>query len=187
MFNFTELTYVLNGSSICLQNLKNKLYLSLNMSNYKFQVTGYHPYLANHNFEKELKQISKFKIVLSSMPNYTLNTPKSIITFGTQVSLMSTNNMFLVATNNGELKLESLKGDMTLSSMNLPINSKFTIIDPYNQSNFSKPFLFNDEFLLKSTFGGYLSLNLKDDNQNYNSDNINQVITNSMIVVEESI
>ena len=188
MFNFIELTYVLNGTSICLQNLKNKLYLSLNMSNYNFQVTGYHPYLANHTFETEIKQISKFKIVLSSMPNYTLNSPKSTITFGTQISLISPNNMFLVATNNGELKLESLKGDMSLSSINLPINSKFTIIDPYNQNNFSKPFLFNDEFLLRSTFGGYLSLNLQNnDNNNFNYDNINQVITNNMIIVEDCI
>ena len=81
------------------------------------------------------------------MPNYLLNSPSSIITFGTQVSIMTPNNMFIVATNDGQLRLEALKGDQTLTSINLPNNSKFTLIDPLHQSNFSKPLLFNDKIV----------------------------------------
>ena len=171
MFNFTDLTYILNGTPISFLNCKNNLYLSLDMSNYNFKVNGIHPYLYNNNFEKEIKTITKFILVLSSMPNYLLNSPSSIITFGTQVSIMTPNNMFIVATNDGQLRLEALKGDQTLTSINLPNNSKFTLIDPLHQSNFSKPLLFNDKIVLRSNFGKYLSLS--DDNNPEKQNNVN--------------
>lgn len=182
MFNFTDLTYILNGTPISFLNCKNNLYLSLDMSNYNFKVNGIHPYLYNNNFEKEIKTITKFILVLSSMPNYLLNSPSSIITFGTQVSIMTPNNMFIVATNDGQLRLEALKGDQTLTSINLPNNSKFTLIDPLHQSNFSKPLLFNDKIVLRSNFGKYLSLS----NENV-PDKINNVNSNGMIILDESI
>lgn len=187
MFNFTDLAYVLNGTPIAFLNTKNHQYLSLDVSNFSFKVNGNHPYLINKEFEKEIKTVTKFTLVLSSMPNYEANSPRSIITYGTQISFMAPNQMFLVATNNGELKLEPLKGDMSLSSMNLPINSKFTVIDPYNQSNFSKPLLYNDEIVLRSNFGGYLCLSGNQDLNNTNSDSIYAVNSNGMIIIEDSI
>lgn len=183
MFNFTELAYVLNGTPISFQNTKNKLYLSLDTSNSNFKVNGYHPYLSNIQFKSEIKTITQFTVVLSSIPDYINNTPRSIISYGTQVSLMSPNEMFLVATNNGELRLEGLKESNTLSVKSLPINSKFTIIDPYNPSNFSKPLLYNDEVVLRSTFGGYLVLSFNQENP----DLINTVNSNGMMIIEESI
>ena len=187
MFNFTELAYVLNGTPIAFLNTKNNQYLSLDMSNYSFKVNGTHPYLINKEFEKDIKTVTKFNLVLSSMPNYEANSPRSIITYGTQISFMAPDQMFLVATNNGELKLEKLKGDMSLSSMNLPINSKFTVIDPYNQANFSKPLLYNDEIVLRSTFGGYLSLSSNSELSSTNPDALYAVNSNGMIIIEDSI
>jgi hypothetical protein len=70
---------------------------------------------------------------------------------------MIKDDMFVSCTNNGEVRLESLRGDKTLSALNLPVNSKFTIIDPFNQTNISKPLIYNDEIILRSTFGTYLS------------------------------
>ena len=158
MFNLADLAYVLNGTPIALLNNKNGQYLSLDLRNYTFSVDGTHPYLTNKDFENETKITSKLILVLSSMPNYELNSPRSIITYGAKVCFMTPNHLFVVATDKGELRLEPLKGDKALNSANLPMNSNFIVINPYNQSNYSQTILYNDDVIFRSTFGGYLSL-----------------------------
>jgi hypothetical protein len=150
MLNFSELAYLYNGTSICLSNNKNRQFLNFDNTELKFKANGIHPFLINKEFDNT--NITQFRIFLSSNPK-----SKSILTYGNQVSLMIRDDMFISCTNNGEVRLESLRGDKTLSAINLPVNSKFTIIDPFNQTNISKPLLYNDEIILRSTFGTYLS------------------------------
>ena len=175
MLNNLDLFYILNGTEISLQNQKNELFLTLESSeslstpkrdtssiekdiNYSFKVSGIHPYLLNNDFEQEIKTISKFRLVLSSMPDYSSTKERSIIKYGDQISLMLPNNFFIVATNDGDLKIEMLKCDQVLSSVNLPINSKFTIVNPENKFPSNKPLFFDDIIILRSSFGGNLSL-----------------------------
>ncbi|MCQ2818221.1 MAG: hypothetical protein MJ252_13220 [archaeon] len=184
MLNYLELSHILNGSPIALLNARNGKYLSFNASNNSFDVTGIHPYLLNKEFEKELKTKTEFHMVLSSMPNYTANTPRSSMQYGTQISFMTDDQMFLVATRDGGLTLESLKGDQSLISTNLPANSKFTFIDPYNAGLYSKPLLFNDQVVLRSSFGGYLGLDMDSDDQQRQI-GPEKAISNGMIIAEE--
>ena len=168
MINSIELFYVLNGTQISLMNQKNRLYLNLesstdptnknNSSKCSFKVSGIHPYLLNNDFEQEIKIISKFYIVLCSMPDYKSSKERSVIKYGDQVAFMLPNNLFIVATNDGDLKIQRLEGDQTLSSVNLPINSKFTILPPENNFPSNKPILFDDIIILRSAFGGFLGL-----------------------------
>ena len=174
MINNLELFYILNGTEISLQNQKNNLFLTLEIfqslstpqkesfsnqknSKFSFKASGIHPYLLNNDFEQEIRTISKFTIVLSSMPDFTSNKERSIIKYGDQVSFMLPNNLFIVATNDGDLKLQRLNGDQTLSSINLPHNSKFTIIPPENKFPANKPLFYDDIIILRSSFGGNLS------------------------------
>jgi gamma-tubulin complex component 2 len=173
MMNFTDIAYITNGTLISLLNSKNKQYVALDSNLNLFKVNGIHPFLINKDYEKENSISSEFYIFQSSSPNKN----KNILTFGTQVTLMTKDQMCLVATNNGEVRLEALKGDKTLNSYNLPQNSKFTLIDPFNNNNISKPLLFNDEIILRSTFGSYLILNSFDISMN----------SNGMIISEETI
>ena len=175
MISNVELFYILNGTDISLQNQKNELFLTLetssslsnayqnssnNQTNLKssFKVSGIHPYLLNNDFDQEIRTISKFKIVLCSMPDFSSTKERSIIKYGDQVSFMLPNNLFIVATNDGDLKLQRLNGDQTLSSINLPLNSKFTIIPPENKFPANKPLFYDDIIILRSSFGGNLSL-----------------------------
>ena len=170
-----ELFYILNGTEVSLQNQKNKLFLTLetslplsgqaylnnqNQKNTKssFKVSGIHPYLLNNDFDQEIRTISKFRMVLSSMPDYKSNKERSIIKYGDQVSFMLPNNLFIIATNDGNLKIQQLNGDQTLSSVNLPHNSKFTIVPPENKFPANKPLFYDDIIILRSSFGGFLSL-----------------------------
>ena len=43
-------------------------------------------------------------------------------------------------------------------SQNIPINAKFTILDAYNINNISNNVKYNDEIILRSSFGVYLIL-----------------------------
>ena len=174
MINDLELFYILNGTEISLQNQKNELFLTLEtssplnnfqnssssavISNPIFKVSGIHPYLLNNDFDQEIRTISKFNIVLCSMPDYLSSKERSIIKYGDQVSLMLPNNLFIVATNDGNLKIQKLNGDQTLTSVNLPHNSKFTIVPPENKFPANKPLFFDDIIILRSSFGGNLAL-----------------------------
>ena len=175
MIDNLELFYILNGTEVSLQNQKNKLFLTLetslplsgqaylnnqNQKNTKssFKVSGIHPYLLNNDFDQEIRTISKFRMVLSSMPDYKSNKERSIIKYGDQVSFMLPNNLFIIATNDGNLKIQQLNGDQTLSSVNLPHNSKFTIVPPENKFPANKPLFYDDIIILRSSFGGFLSL-----------------------------
>jgi hypothetical protein len=150
MLNFSELAYLQNGTVFCISNNKNKQFLNFDNNELKFKANGIHPFLTNKEFENN--NITEFRIFLSSNPK-----SKCILTYGNQISIMIKEDMFISCTNNGEVRIESLRGDKTLSAVNLPVNSKFTIIDPFNQTNISKPLLYNDEIILRSTFGTYLS------------------------------
>ena len=175
MIDNLELFYILNGTEVSLQNQKNKLFLTLetslplsgqaylnnqNQKNTKssFKVSGIHPYLLNNDFDQEIRTISKFRMVLSSMPDYKSNKERSIIKYGDQVSFMLPNNLFIIATNDGNLKIQQLNGDQTLSSVNLPHNSKFTIVPPENKFPANKPLFYDDIIILRSSFGDFLSL-----------------------------
>lgn len=175
MIDNLELFYILNGTEVSLQNQKNKLFLTLetslplsgqsylnaqNQKNTKssFKVSGIHPYLLNNDFDQEIRTLSKFRMVLSSMPDYKSNKERSIIKYGDQVSFMLPNNLFIIATNDGNLKIQQLNGDQTLSSVNLPHNSKFTIVPPENKFPANKPLFYDDVIILRSSFGGFLSL-----------------------------
>jgi hypothetical protein len=165
MPTFSEITYLINGTTISLLNMKNGQYININT----LKVNGIHPFLINKDFENSGS--TEFRIFMSSSP-----TSKGVLSYGNQVSLMSQEELFLSATNNGGIKLEPLKGDKALNIINLPPNSKLTIIDPYNRSNFSKPLLFNDEVVLRSNFGSYL---------NCNSDS--SLTCSAMIITDENI
>ena len=173
MITNLELFYILNGTEISLQNQKNELFLTLETSsplnlllqnnnfptsNPIFKVSGIHPYLLNNDFDQEIRTISKFRIVLCSMPDYSNSKERSIIKYGDQISLMLPNNIFIVATNDGNLKLQKLNGDQTLTSVNIPHNAKFTIIPPENKYPANKPLFFDDIIILRSSFGGNLAL-----------------------------
>ena len=175
MTNNLKNFYVLNGTEISLQNQKNELYLNLETSqllsqvpqNIKctFKASGIHPYLLNNDFEQEIKSISKFRIVLCSMPDYTSTKEHSIIKYGDQVSFMFPNNLFMISSNDGDLKLQMLEGDKTLTSVNLPVNSKFTILDPETKFPSNKPLFFDDIIILRSSFGGNLALTMTNNSQ----------------------
>ena len=175
MIDNLELFYILNGTEVSLQNQKNKLFLTLetslplsgqsylnaqNQKNTKssFKVSGIHPYLLNNDFDQEIRTISKFRMVLSSMPDYKSNKERSIIKYGDQVSFMLPNNLFIIATNDGNLKIQQLNGDQTLSSVNLPPTSKFTIVPPENKFPANKPLFYDDIIILRTSFGGFISL-----------------------------
>ena len=173
MITNLELFYILNGTEISLQNQKNELFLTLETSsplssvlqntnlsitNPVFKVSGIHPYLLNNDFDQEIRTISKFRIVLCSMPDYSNSKERSIIKYGDQISLMLPNNIFIVATNDGNLKLQKLNGDQTLTSVNIPHNAKFTLIPPENKFPANKPLFFDDVIILRSSFGGNLAL-----------------------------
>ena len=101
MINNLELFYILNGTEISFQNQKNELFLTLetssplntlsdnfSISNPVFKVSGIHPYLLNNDFDEEIRSISKFRMVLCSMPDYSNSKDRSIIKYGDQISLM---------------------------------------------------------------------------------------------------
>ena len=212
MINDLELFYILNGTEISLQNQKNELFLTLEtssplnnfqnssssavISNPIFKVSGIHPYLLNNDFDQEIRTISKFNIVLCSMPDFLSSKERSIIKYGDQVSLMLPNNLFIVATNDGNLKIQKLNGDQTLTSVNLPHNSKFTIVPPENKFTANKPLFFDDIIILRSSFGGNLALTTTNNSEKEyekggdikigNIDDINTGInSNSNIKIEE--
>ena len=213
MINDLELFYIMNGTEISLQNQKNELFLTLEtssplnknsslfsssqiVSNPIFKVSGIHPYLLNNDFDQEIRTISKFNIVLCSMPDYLSSKERSIIKYGDQISLMLPNNLFIVATNDGNLKLQKLNGDQTLTSVNLPHNSKFTIIAPENKFPINKPLFYDDIIILRSSFGGNLALTTTNNSEKEyekggeikigNIDDINTDInSNSNIKIEE--
>ena len=182
MINNLELFYILNGTEISLQNQKNNLFLTLEItqslstpqkesfsnqknSKFSFKASGIHPYLLNNDFEQEIKIISKFRIVLCSMPDFSSTKERSIIKYGDQICFMLPNNLFIVASNEGDLKLQTLDGDQTLSSVNLPLNAKFTIEPPENKFPSNKPLFFDDIIVLRSSFGGNLSLTMTNNSQ----------------------
>jgi len=175
MLNNIDLFYIVNGTEICLQNQKNNLFLTLESSKLLsnqiskskclFKVSGMHPYLLNNDFDQEINTISKFRIVLCSMPDYSSNKERSIIKYGDQVSFMLPNYLFIAATNEGDLKLQTLEGDQTLSSVNLPLNAKFTIVAPESKYPINKPVFFDDIVILRSSFGGNLSLTMSNNSQ----------------------
>ena len=175
MLNNIDLFYIVNGTEICLQNQKNNLFLTLesskslsnqiNQLKCSFKVSGMHPYLLNNDFDQEINTISKFRIVLCSMPDYSSTKERSIIKYGDQVSFMLPNYLFIAATNEGDLKLQTLEGDQTLSSVNLPLNAKFTIVAPENKFPINKPVFFDDIVILRSSFGGNLSLTMSNNSQ----------------------
>ena len=175
MLNNIDLFYIVNGTEICLQNQKNNLFLTLespknlsnqiNQSKCSFKVSGMHPYLLNNDFDQEINTISKFRIVLCSMPDYSSTKERSIIKYGDQVSFMLPNYLFIAATNEGDLKLQTLEGDQTLSSVNLPLNAKFTIVAPESKFPINKPVFFDDIVILRSSFGGNLSLTMSNNSQ----------------------
>ena len=181
MINNLELFYILNGTEISFQNQKNELFLTLetssplntlsdnfSMSNPIFKVSGIHPYLLNNDFDEEIRSISKFRMVLCSMPDYSNSKDRSIIKYGDQISLMlsnNPNNIFIVATNDGNLKLQKLNGDQTLTSVNIPHNAKFTILPPENKFPSNKPLFFDDIIILRSSFGGNLALTMSNNSK----------------------
>ena len=181
MINNLELFYILNGTEISFQNQKNELFLTLetssplntlsdnfSISNPVFKVSGIHPYLLNNDFDEEIRSISKFRMVLCSMPDYSNSKDRSIIKYGDQISLMlsnNPNNIFIVATNDGNLKLQKLNGDQTLTSVNIPHNAKFTILPPENKFPSNKPLFFDDIIILRSSFGGNLALTMSNNSK----------------------
>ena len=175
MLNNIDLFYIVNGTEICLQNQKNNLFLTLesskslssqiNQSKCSFKVSGMHPYLLNNDFDQEINTISKFRIVLCSMPDYSSTKDRSIIKYGDQISFMLPNYLFIAPTNEGDLKLQTLEGDQTLSSVNLPLNAKFTIVAPESKFPINKPVFFDDIVILRSSFGGNLSLTMSNNSQ----------------------
>ncbi len=168
MINFSDITYIKNFSSVGLINTKNSQFLCFDKLKNTFKGNGVNPYLQNKEFEEE--KISEFIMILSSNP-----LSQNVITYGNQVSLMTKDKQFLTCLNNSEIKFESLKNDKSLITSNIPVNAKFALIDPQNQSNISRPLLYNDQIILRSNFGNFLMLGLE-----------NNVSSAGMIISDET-
>lgn len=154
MINFSDITYIKNFTNIGLINLKNSQFLCFDRSIGTFKGNGINPYLQTKEFE-ETHNTSEFIVILSSNPN-----SQNVITYGNQICLMTKDFKFLTCLNNGEIKFENLKNDKAFTTSNIPTNSKFALIDPNNQSNFSRPLIFNDQIILRSNFGNFLMVGL---------------------------
>ena len=206
MVDNLNMFYILNGKEISLQNQKNELFLTLVTSEplspsshnlkFSFKASGIHPYLLNNDFDQEIKTLSKFRMVLCSMPDYSSTKERSILKYGDQISLMLPHNLLIGATNEGELKIQMLKSDKTLSSINIPLNCRFTIINPDNKFP-NKPLFFDDIIILRNSFGGNVSLTLTNNSQlQYEKDGEkkigaidyvnNEINSNSNIKIDES-
>jgi len=168
MINFSDITYIKNFSSVSLSNLKSLQFLCLDKLKNAFKGNGINPYLQNKDFEEE--QISEFIMILSSNPN-----SQNVITYGNQICLMTKDFRFITCLNNGEIKLENLKNDKSFIANNIPSNAKFALIDPQNQSNISRPLIYNDQIILRSNFGNFLMLGLE-----------NNVSSAGMIISDET-
>lgn len=169
MINFSDITYIKNFSNVGLINQKSSQFLCYDIANNQFKGNGINPYLQNKEFE-DTQNTSEFIMILSSNPN-----SQNVITYGSQISLMTKDFRFITCLNNGEIKLENLKNDKTFIASNIPANAKFALIDPNNQSNISRPLIFNDQIILRSNFGNFLMLGLE-----------NNVSSAGMIISEET-
>lgn len=58
---------------------------------------------------------------------------------------------FLAANNEGDWKLQILEGNQALNSVNLALNSKFTIEAPESKFHINKPIFFDDIVILRSS------------------------------------
>ncbi len=154
MINFSDITYIKNSSNVGLINLKSSQFLCYERSKNIFKGKGINPYLQRKEF-KDSQNTSEFIMILSSNPN-----SQNVITYGNQICLMTKDFKFLTCLNNGEIRLESLKNDKSFVGSNIPANAKFALIDPYNQSNISRPLIYNDQIILRSNFGNFLMLGL---------------------------
>lgn len=154
MINFSDITYIKNFSNIGLINQKSSQFLCYERTKNAFKGNGINPYLQNKEFE-DTQNTSEFIMILSANPN-----SQNVITFGSQICLMTKDFRFLTCLNNGEIILESLKNDKSFVASNIPANAKFALIDPNNQSNISRPLIYNDQIILRSNFGNFLMLGL---------------------------
>ena len=155
MINFSDITYIKNFSNVGLINLKSSQFLCYERTKNAFKGNGINSYLQNKEFE-DTQNTSEFIMILSSNPN-----SQNVITYGNQICLMTKDFQFLTCLINGEIKLESLKNDKSFIASNIPVNSKFALIDPNNQSNISRPLIYNDQIILRSNFGNFLMLGLE--------------------------
>lgn len=168
MINFSDITYIKNCSKIGLINSKSSQFLCYDKLKNNFKGNGINPYLQLKEFGE--LQSAEFIVVLSSNPN-----SQNVITYGNQISLMTKDLEFITCLNNGEIKLEGLKNDKSFLASNIPVNAKLSLIDPYNQSNFSRPLLYHDKIILRSNFGNFLMIGLE-----------NNVSSAGMIISEET-
>lgn len=157
MLNYTTMTYLTNGCSVSLQSQKTRTYLALDTKNYKFNLKGFHPFLENKDVKTNLSNQSKFYLF-----NYNDPKSKDVLLYGNSICLMTQEEFFLCGANNGDLVLERLKGNGMLISSNLPINSKFTILDGFNIDNTGKAVCFDDDIVLRSNFGYYMVIDNMD-------------------------
>jgi hypothetical protein len=153
MINFSDITYIKNHFKIGLINLKTSLFLNYDETDRLFRSDGVNPYLQNKDFNNFI--ISEFNIISCANPD-TKN--KNVLTYGLQVCLMTNQNQMITCLNNGEIKLENLKNKEIKYPNDIPPNSKFFLVDPKNQSNISRPLLFNDQIIFKSNFGNFLMI-----------------------------
>lgn len=153
MINFSDITYIKNHFKIGLINLKTSLFLNYDETDKLFRSDAVNPYLQNKDFNNFI--ISEFNIISCANPDIK---NKNVLTYGSQVCLMTGQNMIITCLNNGEIKLENLKNTKLKYINDIPPNSKFFLVDPNNQSNISRPLLFNDKIILKSNFGNFLMI-----------------------------
>lgn len=157
MLNYTQMTYLTNGCSISLLSQKTKTYLALDTETYKFNLKGIHPFLENKEVKTSLTNQSKLYLFSSEDPK-----SKNVILYGSTVCIMTQEEYFLCGANNGDLILERLNGNGIMATSNLPPNSKFTILDGFNIDNSMKPICYDDDIILRSSFGYYLVIDSMD-------------------------
>ena len=92
------------------------------------------------------------------MPDDSSIKERSITKYWDQISFVLQNYLFLAATNEGDWKFQIFEGVQTLNSVDLPLNSKFTIEAPESRFYINKNIFFDDIVILRSSsFWGKLS------------------------------
>lgn len=92
------------------------------------------------------------------MPDDSSIKERSITKYWDQISFVLQNYLFLAATNEGDWKFQIFEGVQTLNSVDLPLNSKFTIEAPESRFHINKNIFFDNIVILRSSsFWGKLS------------------------------
>jgi hypothetical protein len=124
------------GSKIALKNIRDNKYLTISLEHGTVTATGSHPTLCYEGREK----CEEFSII-----NPTNREFKGNITFGSQVTFLTNNNMILVCRKDGSVVIDEYNDEIVKLA-------RWTILDA-NVSSSRRSVTCYDEIILKSAFG----------------------------------